>query len=262
VTGRVVAVTGGAGGIGLAVCRAFAALGDDVAVLDVDGEAAERAARQLAAAGVRSWYAPCDTADEDQVRASFTALSETLGRPDVLVNNAGFNHHMLPFEVDLEVWSRLLAVNVTGYLLCAREAAAHMRHSGGGAIVNVSSIAGSSGLGRGNLAYSVSKSGVEALTRELAIEWAQYGIRVTAVAPCQVATEQFVAVTDQLAAAGDRTATDYLRGIPMGRAARPEEIASAVTFLASEGAAMVSGSVLAVDGANLALNAGGSIGGR
>jgi NAD(P)-dependent dehydrogenase (short-subunit alcohol dehydrogenase family) len=151
-------------------------------------------------------------------------------------------------------------VNMTGHFLCARAAARTMITNGAGSIVNVSSIAGSTALGRGNLAYAVSKGGVDALTRELAIEWASHGVRVNGVAPCQVSTVGFLSVERARTAAGDTTAADYRRGIPLGRAATPDEIASAIVYLSSDAASMITGVVLPVDGGNLALNAGGTIG--
>ena len=258
--GSVAVVNGGAGGIGAEVSRQLAAAGAAVAVLDIDPDAAARMAAELSDAGARAIGLATDIADPAAVDQAFAAIDDALGPLRMLVNNAGINPRQAPFEVDLETWNRVQAVNVTGYFLCARAAAQRMLPAGGGSIVNVSSIAGSAALGRGNLAYAVSKGGVDALTRELAVEWARHGIRVNAVAPCQVSTAGFVAGEEARTAAGDHTAADYRRGIPMGRAARPEEIAAAICYLASDAASMVTGVVLPVDGGNLALNAGGSIG--
>jgi len=151
-------------------------------------------------------------------------------------------------------------VNLTGYFLCARAAGRGMVARGYGSIVNISSIAGSTALGRGNFAYSVTKGGVDAMTRELAVEWGRHGVRVNAVAPCQVATAGFLANEKARTQAGDPTVSDYRRGIPMGRAAEPADIAAAVVYLASDAAAMVTGVTLPVDGGNLAFNAGGTLG--
>jgi NAD(P)-dependent dehydrogenase (short-subunit alcohol dehydrogenase family) len=258
--GRVAVVNGGARGIGAEVCGQLAAAGAAVAVLDIDAGAAGERAAELADRGGAAVGVGCDIADEAAVEAAFARVDAELGPATVLVNNAGINLRQPPLELDLVGWHRTLAVNLTGYFLCARAAAARMIPAGGGSIVNVSSIAGSSALGRGNLAYAVSKGGVDALTRELAVEWAGAGIRVNGVAPCQVATAGFVSVEQTRTAAGDSTATDYRRGIPLGRPARPEEIAAAVVFLASDAASMITGVLLPVDGGNLALNAGGTVG--
>ena len=152
----------------------------------------------------------------------------------------------------------MLATGVTASFLCAQEAGRRMIAAGrGGSIVNISSIAGATALGRGNLSHSVNKGAVHQLTRELAVEWAKHGIRVNAILPCQVLTEGFRAWLDSPGfdpALMDR----FLTGIPMNRLAEPEDIVGPTVFLASDAAAMVTGTLLPVDGGNLALNAGGS----
>jgi NAD(P)-dependent dehydrogenase (short-subunit alcohol dehydrogenase family) len=126
-------------------------------------------------------------------------------------------------------------------------------------VVNVSSIGGSTSLGRGNFPYGVSKGGVDQMTRELGVAWAPRGIRVNAVAPCQIATDGLRGLSENPSAEG-RLIDTFLRGIPLGRLAEPDEVAAAVAFLASDAAAMITGVILPVDGGNLALNAGGTIG--
>ena len=257
---QVVVVNGGANGIGMAISEAFAATSAAVALLDIDAPAATRTVDQIIAAGGRAQAWTCDISSEQQVEAAFAEIETKLGHVGVLVNNAGINPRALPLEVDIEVWQRVLAVNLTGYFLCARAAGRGMVARGHGSIVNVSSIAGSAALGRGNFAYSVTKGGVDAMTRELAVEWGRHGVRVNAVAPCQVATAGFLANEKARTQAGDPTVSDYRRGIPMGRAAEPADIAAAVVYLASDAAAMVTGVTLPVDGGNLAFNAGGTLG--
>jgi NAD(P)-dependent dehydrogenase (short-subunit alcohol dehydrogenase family) len=257
---RIAVVTGGGNGIGLAVGLALAATGTAVAVLDSNGDAALGAVNRIGAVGGSAVAWTCDVSDEAAVVAAFAQVERRLGAPDVLVNNAGINRRLGPFDVDLATWQQTIAVNLTGYFLCAREAGRRMVARGSGAIVNVSSIAGSAALGRGNLAYSVTKGGVNALTRELAVEWAGHGVRVNAVAPAQVATTGFTADLSSRTAARDPAADDHTRGIPAGRLVRPEEVAAAVLFLASDAASMITGVVLPVDGGNLALDAGGTAG--
>ena len=257
---QVVVVNGGANGIGMAIAEAFAATGAVVALLDIDAPAATRAVDQITAAGGRAQAWICDISSEQQVEAAFAEIESELGHVGVLVNNAGINPRALPLEVDIETWQRVLAVNLTGYFLCARATGRGMVARGYGSIVNISSIAGSTALGRGNFAYSVTKGGVDAMTRELAVEWGRHGVRVNAIAPCQVATAGFVANEKARTQAGDPTVSDYRRGIPMGRAAKPADIAAAVVYLASDAAAMVTGVTLPVDGGNLAFNAGGTLG--
>jgi len=260
----IVVVTGGARGIGESACRAFAAGGASVAILDIDAEAADLTRDAIAGTGTgtgtRVWSAGCDIADEKQVEDVFARIDRELGTPDVLVNNAAINPRMNPLKLSVELWNKVLATNLTGQFLCSREAGRRMVERGSGAIVNVTSIAAASALGRGNFAYAVAKAGVEAATRELAVEWARHGVRVNAVAPCQVSTHSFAAAAAELDRLGDSRLRDYERGIPIGRAATPEEVAAAIVYLASDGASMVTGVVLPVDGGNLAMNAGGSIG--
>ena len=149
-------------------------------------------------------------------------------------------------------------MNLTGYFLCARAAGARMVPAGrGGSVINMSSITGSSALGRGNFAYSVSKGGVNQLTRELAVEWARHRIRVNAIQPAQFHN---AAWDEMLADPSKRELVEHVvAGIPLGRFGEPVEMVGPVVFLASDAAAMVTGILLPVDGGNLALNAGGSV---
>jgi len=163
-----------------------------------------------------------------------------------------------PEEFPLDIWEEVLRTNLTGYFLFARAAGKRMIAQGdGGAIVNVSSIAGASSLGRGNLAYGASKSGVNQLTRELAVEWAHHGIRVNAIQPCQFLNAGW----RRMVADPRRSALvqHVLAGIPIGRMGEPHEIVGPVLFLASDAASMVTGVLLPVDGGNLALNPTGSL---
>ena len=194
--------------------------------------------------------------DIAEIMAGFDAAFDRL---DILVNNAGINPHQgRPEDFPIEVWDTVIATNVTAYLRFAQVAAKRMIAGGrGGSIVNVSSIASNSGMGRGNLAFGVSKAGVDQLTRELAIEWAPEGIRVNAIQPCQfLATGIRAQVSDPGQA---RIVARMLDGIPIGRMGEPAEVVGPVLFLASPASSMVTGIILAVDGGNSALNPGGSV---
>lgn len=257
VAARTVLITGAGSGIGRAVALALGAEGARLALLDIDHAAAEKVAAELDGALALA----CDVAQQAQVRAAFAAVEEHFGGVDVLVNNAiAPVPRAHPEDLELERWEHSLRVNLTGYFLCAQEAGRRMIATGhGGAIVNVSSINGSSAVGRGNLAYSVTKAGVNQLTRELAIEWAPHRIRVNAVQPCQTRTAKLAEVLDHPDVKAKSVVADMLRGIPLARFAEPEEIAAGVVFLASAQASMITGVLLPIDGGNLAFNPGGTV---
>jgi NAD(P)-dependent dehydrogenase (short-subunit alcohol dehydrogenase family) len=258
---RVALVTGGGanGGIGHAVALALAHAGAHVLVSDVDGDGAAGTAREVQALGRRAAAVRADLGEPDDVLAMMAAVDREFGRIDILVNNVGVGHRSRPEALSLEDWRQVVGVNLDGTFLATREAGRRMIARGaGGSIVSISSIAGSSALGRGNFVYSVTKAGIIQLTRELAVEWAPHRIRVNAIQPAQVMTK-----------AMDRMLTDprldpatlkerFVRGIPLDRIGEPEDIAKAVVFLASDAAGFITGHSLPVDGGNLALNAGGS----
>jgi NAD(P)-dependent dehydrogenase (short-subunit alcohol dehydrogenase family) len=236
--GAVAAVTGGASGIGQASVRALAEAGATVIVLDrtaQDGEGPETIA--------------VDVADADAVRAAFDAIAARHGRLDILVNSAGTAIRKPALDVSVEDWNTVVAVNMTGSFLCAREAARLMIAAGRpGAIVNVASIMGLSGGGLyPNISYQTTKGAIVNMTRALAVEWAPNGIRVNAVAPTYVRTPFIRSLLDQ---------PELMRRIeemtPLRRLAEPEEVAAAILYLASPAAGMVTGHTLPVDGGFLA----------
>jgi NAD(P)-dependent dehydrogenase (short-subunit alcohol dehydrogenase family) len=262
--GRHAAVTGAASGLGRAVARTLAGVGARVSVLDINAAGADQTVAQIREAGGHADPVHCDVADAGSIAAAFDQVTAS-GPADILVNNAGINPRQASLEVTDETWAQTLAINLTGYFLCARRFAERLIAAAGtggpvrGAVVNVSSIGGSTSLGRGNFPYGVSKGGVDQMTRELGVAWAPRGIRVNAVAPCQIATDGLRGLSENPSAEG-RLIDTFLRGIPLGRLAEPDEVAAAVAFLASDAAAMITGVILPVDGGNLALNAGGTIG--
>ncbi len=237
---KVALVTGAARGLGLATAKRFLAAGWRVALLDIDGETLSRTHAALFASHTIIAIC-CDVADSAGVAGAIARVAKEFGRLDALVNNAGIAIFKPILEVTYEDWSRVLAVNLTGPFLCVQAAAPLMRDSGGGAIVNITSI---SGLRASTLrtAYGTSKAGLAHLTQQQAIELAALGIRVNAVAPGPVDTAMAKAVhTPEIRAA-------YHDAIPLNRYGLEAEIAAAVFFLCSEQASYVTGQMIAVDG--------------
>jgi NAD(P)-dependent dehydrogenase (short-subunit alcohol dehydrogenase family) len=258
--GRVAVVTGAANGIGRRISMGFAEAGARVVLVDVD-QANLDATAEILRGTARAADAPmpvnCDVSSEEQVLALFDSVLGRFGRVDVLVNGAYTPVLSRPHTLDLEPWQRSLRVNLTGYFLCARSAGRAMIDAGaGGSIINISSIAGVSGLGRGNFAYSVTKGGIIQMTRELAVEWGRYGIRVNAILPVQTKTKGFQTRLDHPDTDTEPFLERLLRSIPLGRLAEPGDFVGPAVFLASDAAAMVTGVLLPVDGGNLAMNAG------
>jgi NAD(P)-dependent dehydrogenase (short-subunit alcohol dehydrogenase family) len=258
-SGRVAVVTGGGGALGRVVAGALAEAGASVAVVDLSEANAAKVAAGLTEAGAAAIGVGADLSSEKGVEDAFAAVDQAFGRVDILVNaiSAAIDRHG-PEDFPLQTWDAMIASNLTSYFLCSRAAAQRMIPAGrGGAIVNFGSIAGSSTLGRGGMAYGVAKGGVAQLTKETAYAWAPHGIRVNAVLPCQFVNDWW---RGNLADPDRGPLVDrVVSAIPLGRMGEPEEIAGPVLFLASEAASMVTGVLLPVDGGNLAMNAGASL---
>lgn len=243
---RAVLVTGSSRGIGRVIARTFAEAGDRVAIhYGRSREAAQDVAESLPGNG--HTVVGADMADPEAVRSAVDTASERLGGLDVLVNNAGVFLAHPPLETDYvawqEAWSRTLATNLTGAANATFCAVPHLIEAGGGAVVNVSSRGAFRGEPR-NPAYGASKAGLNAFTQSMALVLAEHDIRVSAVAPGFVQTEMAREVLD--GPGGDAVRAQS----PYGRVARPEEVASAVLWLASAGARFSTGTIIDVNGAS------------
>lgn len=256
---RVVYITGAGGSFGRAAAESFASLGAAVFCVDIDDAAMTETVTAVRSGGGVAHGVTTDIGDREAVASSFAELDSTLGRVDVVLNLGGIHPPIgRPEVADLDSWDAVLRVNLTAKLLTSKEAARRMIAADrGGSIVNVSSIAGTTVLGRESLAYGVGMAGVIQLTRELAIAWAPHGIRVNAIQPCQFVNPGLQAIIDD--PSRDAIVKRMISGIPLGRMGLASEMVGPLVFLASDAAAMVTGITLPVDGGNLALNAGGSL---
>lgn len=246
---RVALVTGAAKGIGAAIASKLAHDGMHVLIGDIDEAQARVTADELAQAGRSAAPLLLNVGDAQSVAAAFAAIDRQWGRCDIVVNNAGIAKTFPFLEFPLDSWQAHLDINLTGVLLCAQHAARMMMRIRWGRIINIASVAGMRAVGVGRTGYGTSKAAVIGLTRQMAVELAEHGITANAIAPGPVDTP----MTRVLHSAQFRQS--YTDAIPMNRYGTPEEIAAAVSYLASDGAAYVTGIVIPVDGGFLASGA-------
>ena len=243
-SGRVALVTGGGSGLGQAASRLLAERGAKVLVADVNDEGGAETVRQCEAAGAEAAFLHTDVTDEEQVAAAVAAAVDAWGRLDAALNNAGTTGPSKPTaDYTLEEWSSVVALNLTSVFLCLKHEIPQMVKQGGGAIVNTSSGAGLVGFA-GLPGYVATKHGVIGLTRAAALEYVKAGVRVNAVCPGSTRTpmlEGFMGGDPAIEKAMEQSA-------PIGRLARPEEIAEAMVWLLSDEASFMVGHALAVDG--------------
>jgi NAD(P)-dependent dehydrogenase (short-subunit alcohol dehydrogenase family) len=239
--GRVAVITGAGSGIGLATARRFAAEGALVVAADLNEAAAKATAEEVGgdAIGV-------DVADEQQVRELFDGVAARHGRLDVAFNNAGIS----PPDDDsilatgIEAWERVMTVNATSVYYCCKYAIPHMQRQGKGSIINTASFVALMGAATSQIAYTASKGAVLSMTRELGVQFAREGIRVNALCPGPIATPLLM----ELFAKDPERAARRLVHVPMGRFGKPEEIAAAVAFLASDDSSFMTANTFVVDG--------------
>ncbi|WP_137895788.1 SDR family NAD(P)-dependent oxidoreductase [Ramlibacter sp. 2FC] len=240
--GQVCVVTGAASGIGAAIAQGLAQAGAQVALLDRDAAGCERVAAELAAAGATALAVSCDIADEASVQAAAERVQAELGAGAVLVNNAGLLRPGSLAEVSLADWNSVLAVNLTGYLLCARAFSKPMRAAGRGSIVHVASISGLAPQTASG-AYSASKAGVLLMSRQMAVEWGPQGVRSNAICPGMIRTALSARFYEEPGLAQKRAAVTASR-----RIGEPQDIADVALFLASPRSAYVNAAEIVVDG--------------
>jgi len=241
IEGKVAVVTGGCSGIGLATAQRFAAEGAKVVIGDVDDANGSRIAQELSGAFVH-----CDVTDPGQVETLFRTAKESFGRVDIAFNNAGIS----PPEDDsilttgIDDWRRVQEVNLTSVYLCCKAVLPYMLEQRKGSIINTASFVAVMGAATSQISYTASKGGVLSMSRELGVQFAREGVRVNALCPGPVNTP----LLQELFASDPERAARRLVHIPVGRFAEPDEIASAVLFLASDESSFITASQFMVDG--------------
>ena len=247
--GRVAIVTGAAQGIGAACAQRLSQDGAAVALWDVDAARGEALAASLVQQGRRAAFMRCDVAKSAEVVAALAATLQAFGKVDALVNNAGIFKAADFLDITEADWDTVLAVNLKGSFLVAQAVAREMVKTGGGAIVNMSSVNGV--LAIPNIAsYNASKGGINQLTRAMALALADHGIRVNAVAPGTIATE----LAAKAVLGSDAAKARILGRTPLRRLGEPAEIADVVAFLLSSASSYMTGEIVYVDGGRMALN--------
>jgi NAD(P)-dependent dehydrogenase (short-subunit alcohol dehydrogenase family) len=244
--GRVALVTGAASGIGKAIAQRLAREAAAVLVSDVNDEAGNAVAKDIVASGGRASYAHLDVTSPSDWNAAVNGATEQFGGLDILVNNAGMGDLGTIEDTSLEDWERTVAVDQTGVFLGMKTAAAALAASGHGTVINISSIFGTSGGFGSSPAYHAAKGAVRTLTKNIALHWADRGVRVNSVHPGFIDTP-ILELTR-----GTEFEQAMIGLTPLGRLGRPEEVAARVAYLASDDASFVTGSELYIDGGYIA----------
>jgi len=243
---RTAIVTGAARGIGAGVARRLADDGFAVAVVDLDETACKPVVEEIERAGGRAIAVGADVVDEQAVADAVARVTEELGAPTVLVNNAGIIRDNLLFKMTTDDWDAVMGVHLRGAFLMSRAVQKHMTEAGFGRIVNLSST---SALGnRGQANYAAAKAGLQGFTKTLALELGRFGVTANAIAPGFIETEMTAATAERMGVAFEDFKAGAAAQIPVARTGTPDDIAHAVSFFASEGAGFVSGQVLYVAG--------------
>ncbi len=255
-TGKVALISGAASGLGRASAVALAEHGADLMLADLNSAGLQKTAEEIARFERRCVPVTCNMSDPNEVRALFTKLDRDFGQIDFLGNIAGEGILGNPLELTLEQVQTVFQNLVFGRFVACQEAGRRMLAAGRGSILNVGSLASMTALGRGHVAYSMAMGAVVQMTRELSTEWARRGVRVNSILPAQVLNPSLQKRMD----ADPNIEAQWLSGIPRGRLGQPTDIQGLVVLLASDASSWITGTLIPMDGGNLAMNAGGTIG--
>lgn len=255
-SGKVAVVTGAAQGMGQATGVAVAEAGADVVLVDRNLAGAEATAETIRALGRKVVVADTNVSDPDAIAELFRQVDAEFGRVDFLGNIAGDGHLAKPEDLLIEDLHRVLQNLVVGRFAMCQQAGRRMLAQGRGSIMNIGSLASTTALGRGHVAYSMAMGAVVQMTRELSTEWSHRGVRVNCVTPAQVTNPSLIARMEQDPTLEAR----FLKGIPAGRMGRPADIKGLAVLLASDASEWITGAIIPMDGGNLAMNAGGTPG--
>jgi NAD(P)-dependent dehydrogenase (short-subunit alcohol dehydrogenase family) len=255
-TGKVAVVSGGAQGLGQATALALAHSGADVMLIDRNLDGANATADDIRRLGRKALTSNCNVSDPDAIAELFLQVDRDFGRVDFLGNIAGDGHLAKPEELEITDLHRVFQNLVVGRFAMCQQAGRRMLAQGRGSIMNIGSLASSTALGRGHIAYSMAMGAVIQMTRELSTEWSHRGVRVNAVTPAQVVNPSLSARMEQDPTLEGR----FLKGIPAGRLGQPRDIMGLAVLLASDASEWITGAIIPMDGGNLAMNAGGTPG--
>jgi len=257
-SGRVAVVSGAAQGLGQATALALAQHGADLVLVDRNLAGAEATGERIRELGRRTFVASTDVSDPLAVAELFQQVDAAYGRVDFLGNIAGEGHLSKPEDLTIADLNRVLQNLVVGRFAMCQEAGKRMLAQGRGSIMNIGSLASSTALGRGHIAYSMAMGAVIQMTRELSTEWSYRGVRVNCVTPAQVVNPSLTARMQSDPTLEER----FLRGIPAGRLGQPQDIMGLAVLLASDASTWITGAIIPMDGGNMAMNAGGTVGSR
>jgi NAD(P)-dependent dehydrogenase (short-subunit alcohol dehydrogenase family) len=242
ISGRKALVTGSARGIGKVLAVAFAEAGCDISLVGLHLEGVQGVAREIGRMGVKTIAFQADVSKKEEVDRAFTGTVKEFGRLDICVNNAGVSFQMPVEEMPEEEWDNIIDTNMKGVFLCSQAAARIMIPQRSGVIINLASISGHAvNVPQKQAVYNSSKAGVAMLTKSMALEWAEYGIRVNSISPGYMKTEMTLSTMEHLF-------PEWEAIIPLGRLGKPEELRGAVIFLASDASSYMIGHDLVIDG--------------